>query len=173
MLLRAGFLIVCLLLVTLEASAQSQRTEHTFKLDSPDARPAATLEDVTMLVGSWTGEAFGSAFEASWHPPSAGSMVGLFKLLGDEGVNFYEILLLVEEEGSLSLKVKHFTPAFEAWEDKADYTQFRFVKAGDNALHFQGISFYRISDDEMHAYIVMRSGDDVREEKLVYRRRQP
>ena len=108
--LRAGLFIACLLLVAHDASAQVQRTEHTLGLDKPDARPAATLEDVAMLVGSWTGTAFGSEFEASWHPPSAGSMVGLFKLLGDEGVNFYEILLLVEEEGSLSLKVKHFSP---------------------------------------------------------------
>ena len=167
----AGYCCACVLLLAFEANAQTQRTEHTYKLDSPDTRPAATLADVAMLVGSWTGEAFGSDFEASWHPPSAGSMVGLFKLIGDEGVSFYEILLLVEEEGSLSLKVKHFTPAFEAWEEKAEYTRFRFVKADEGAVHFQGISFYRISDDEMHAYIVMRSGDDVREEKLVYRRR--
>ena len=98
-------------------------------------------------------------------------MVGLFKLLGDDGVKFYEILLLVEEEGSLSLKVKHFTPTFEAWEDKADYTRFRFVQAQDDAVHFQGISFYAVSADEMHAYIVMRSGEEIREEKLIYRRR--
>ena len=159
------------LFVALPAAAQSQRTEHTFELDDPDARPAATLEDVAMLVGSWTGEAFGSRFEASWHPPSAGSMVGLFKLLGESGVQFYEILLLVEEEGSLSLKVKHFTPAFEAWEEKGDYTRFRFVKAEEGAVHFQGISFYEVSEDELHAYIVMRSEDGLREEKLVYRRR--
>ena len=159
------------LLAASAANAQSPRTEHTFKLDNPDSRPAATLDDVAMLVGSWTGTAFGSAFEASWHPPSVGSMVGLFKLIGDEGVNFYEILLLVEEEGSLSLKVKHFTPTFDAWEEKDEYTRFRFVKAEEDTVHFQGISFYRVSDDELHAYIVMRSGDEVREEKLVYHRR--
>ena len=159
------------LLLLSTANAQSLRTEHTYKLDDPDSRPAATLEDVAMLVGSWTGEAFGSRFEASWHPPSEGSMVGLFKLIGDDGVSFYEILLLVEEEGSLSLKVKHFTPEFEAWEEKGEYTRFRFVKADADAVHFQGISFYAAGDDVMHAYIVMRSGEDLREEKLVYRRR--
>lgn len=30
-------------------------------------------------------------------------------------------LLLVEEEESLSLKVKHFTPEFTAWEEKLIY----------------------------------------------------
>ena len=161
-------LLVCL---AQSALAQSQRTEHTYALDDPDNRPAATLADVSWLVGNWSGEAFGSQFESHWNSPSAGSMVGFFKLMNGDAVNFYELLLLVEEEGSLSLKVKHFSPEFTAWEEKEDYTRFRFVKADENAIHFSGISFYRISDDEMHAYLVMRSGDSIREEKLVYRRR--
>ena len=160
-----------LLFITSAAMAQSQRTEHTFKLDDPDARPEATLADVAWLTGSWTGEAFGGTFEQVWNPASAGSMVGLFKLMNDGAVNFYEILLLVEEEGSLSLKVKHFTPDFVAWEEKDDYTRFRFIGADDSAIHFSGLSFYRVGDDKMHAYIVMRSGDTIREQKLVYRRR--
>ncbi len=47
------------------AFAQSQRTEHTFKLDNPDDRPPATLDDVSWLVGNWAGEAFGGTFEES------------------------------------------------------------------------------------------------------------
>ena len=155
----------------MRAAAQSQRTEHTFRLDDPEARPPATLDDVSWLVGSWVGEAFGATFEEVWNPPSAGSMVGLFKLLDGDEVAFYELLLLVEEAGSLSLKVKHFNPDFSAWEEKTDYVDFRFVRAEANAIHFSGISFYRIDDDEMHGYIAMRTGDEVREEKLVYRRR--
>lgn len=152
------------------AFAQSQRTEHTFKLDNPDDRPPATLDDVSWLVGNWAGEAFGGKFEEAWNPPSAGSMIGFYKLLGDEGVAFYELVLLVEEEGSLSLKVKHFSADFTAWEDKEDYVRFRFIKADDDAVHFSGLSFYRIDENTMHGYIVMRSGEDLREEKLVYYR---
>ncbi len=152
------------------AAAQSQRTEHTLKLDDPDNPPAATLADASLLIGAWTGTAFGGALEEVWNPPSAGSMVGLFKLMRDDEVSLYEILLLAEEEGTLNLKVKHFNADFSAWEDKQDHVTFRFIKAEENALHFSGISFYRISDDEMHAYIVMHSGDEVREEKLVFHR---
>ena len=97
-------------------------------------------------------------------------MIGFFKLMDGDDVVFYELLLLVEEQDSLSLKVKHFNADFTAWEDKPDYVTFRFVKSDDDAIHFSGISFYRIDDDTMHAYLVMRSGDEVREEKLVYRR---
>ena len=147
------------------------RTEHTYKLDNPDNRPAATLDDVAMLVGAWDGEAFGSKFEETWNPPSAGSMIGFFKLFEEDEIAFYELLLLVEEEGSVSLKVKHFSADFTAWEDKSDHVTFRYIKTEENAVHFSGISFYRIDEDTMHGYIVMRSDDNVREEKLIYRRR--
>jgi hypothetical protein len=159
-----------LLLYFSTAAAQSQQTEHTLKLDDPDNPPTATLADASLLVGSWTGSGFGGTLEEVWNPPSAGSMVGLFKLMHDGEVTLYEILLLTEEEGTLNMKVKQFNPNFSAWEEKQEHITFRFVKAEEDALHFSGISFYRISDDEMHAYIVMRSGDDVREEKLVYHR---
>ena len=130
----------------------------------------ATLADVSWLVGSWEGEAFGGTFEEVWNPPSKGSMVGFFKFMGDEAVAFYELLLLVEEEGSLSLKVKHFNPDFSAWEEREDYVDFRFVSADDDIIHFSGISFYRMSQNEIQAWIRMRSGDQITEEKLVYRR---
>ena len=161
-----------LLLAGTDCIAQTQNTEHTLRLDDRDARPSATLEDVSWLVGAWTGEAFGSTFEEVWNPASAGSMVGFFKLIDGEEVAFYELMLLVEEAGSLSLKVKHFNADFTAWEDKADYVDFRFIRAEPDALHFSGISFYRVDANTIHAFMAMRHGDEVREQKLIYRRRR-
>jgi len=164
--------IICSsLILSTTASAQSPNLEHTFKLDDPDYRPAATLQDVDWMVGDWVGEAFGNTFEEVWNPPSAGSMVGMFKVLDGDQVEFYELLLLLEEEGSLSILVKHFSADFTAWEEKDDYVRFRLVKLEDNAVHFSGISFYRISNDEIHAYLVLHNSDKRWEEKLIYRRR--
>jgi hypothetical protein len=150
--------------------AQSMQTEHVFKLDDPLSRPPATLNDVSWLVGSWTGDAFGSTFEEVWNSPSAGSMVGMWKLKNDDEVVFYELMLIVEEEGSLSLKVKHFTDDFVAWEVKEDFVRFRLVSFDENAVHFSGLSFHRISGDEIHGFIAMHSNGEVREEKLIYHR---
>lgn len=155
----------------LTGTAAEPKTEHTFQLTKSEERPAATIEDAGWLVGSWTGTAFGQSFEEVWNPPSAGTMVGLFKLIGDEGVAFYELLLLSVEEGSLSLKVKHFNADFTAWEEKADFVNFQLVKKDQNALHFGGLSFYRRGDDSIDGYIVMKSGDDILEHHLKYERR--
>ncbi len=153
------------------ATACAQPFEHTMQLDGK-APAEATLEDVSWLVGSWEGEAFGERFEEVWNPASNGSMVGMFKVLqGEDRVNFYELMLLVEEQGSLSLKVKHFGEDFTAWEEKDDMVTFRLVKLQPNAIHFSGLSFYRLDKNRIDGYIAIRnSKGEVREEKLVYRR---
>ena len=157
--------------LSLPLLAAEPRTEHTFQLAEGEDRPAATIEDASLLTGSWAGTAFGGRFETVWNPPSAGTMVGFFKLMGDEGVAFYEILLLSVEDGTLSLKVKHFNPDFTAWEEKADYVNFQLVKKEEDALHFGGLSFYLRDADNIDGYIVMKNGEQVTEHHLVYERR--
>ena len=164
-------LLVCLLIPGM-AAAQSARTENTFKLDDDTKRPPASIEQVSWLVGDWTGTAFGKQFEEVWNPVSAGTMIGFFKLFSEDEIEFYELLLLEEEEGSLSLKVKHFSKAFHAWEDKEDYVNFKLVKIEPDAIHFSGLSFYRDGDDKITAYIAFKNSDgSVREEQLLYQRR--
>lgn len=152
-------------------AAAELRTEHTYQLADGESPPAATMDDASWLIGSWEGTAFGQRFEETWNPPSANSMIGTFKLMDGDDVSFYELLLLTVDDGSLSLKVKHFSADFTAWEDKADFVNFRLVKIEPDALHFSGISFYRRGDDAMNGFIVMRNADGVREEALVYTRR--
>jgi hypothetical protein len=153
------------------AYAQSRVTEHTYRLDDGAARPAATLADVSWLVGDWVGDAFGDRFEEVWNPPSAGSMVGMFKLLDGDAVVFYEIMLLVEEEGSLALKVKHFDADFTAWEDKSEFVEFELVDVAPGSVRFGGLTFERIGDNEIHGYLALRQNGELREQPLVYRRR--
>lgn len=153
------------------AAAAELRTEHTYQLAEGETPPQATLDDASWLVGSWEGTAFGQQFEEVWNPASANSMVGMFKLMDGDEVTFYELLLMTVEDGTLSLKVKHFGADFTAWEDKPDFVNFRLVKIEPDALHFSGISFYRRGDDGMNGYIVMRNADGIREEPLVYQRR--
>lgn len=160
-----------LLLVTTSVHAQSSLTEHTLQSNDADTRPQATLADANWLVGSWAGDAFGGRFEEVWNAPSAGSMVGMFKLIEKGEVKFYELMLIVEEEGSLSLKVKHFTSEFTAWEDSEDYITFRLVGIGKDQLHFSGLSFYRRDDDSIDAFIAMRDDEqELREEELSFNR---
>ena len=161
---------VSVIIATAPARAAEPRTEHTYRLEDGESRPAATLEDASFLVGSWAGTAFGQRFEEVWNPPSAGSMVGMYKVFSGDEVAFYELLLMTVEEGTLSIKVKHFNADFSAWEEKEDYVNFRLVKFDDDELHFGGISFYKRGEDRLDGYIVMRDGDEITEHHLVYER---
>jgi hypothetical protein len=149
-----------------------KHTEHTFKLVEGKPQTKATLQDVRWLVGSWTGTAFGSQFEEVWNPESANSMVGMFKLFDEnKGVSFYELMLMIEEEESLALLVKHFSADFTAWEEKKDHVKFKLVKIEPNAVHFSGLSFYQRGPDKIDGYIVMKYKDgSVKEQLLTYRR---
>lgn len=168
--MRRAILMLSALLAAGTAAAAEPRTEHTWQLADDESRPAATMDDAAMLVGSWAGTAFGQRFEETWNPPSAGTMVGMFKLIGDDGVSFYELMLLTEEAGTLHLKVRHFDADFTAWEDRADFVTFKLVKKAPGELHFGGLSFYRRGEDRIDGYIVMRDGDRVSEQPLVFER---
>ena len=169
---RQSFCLFTVLLASPLVWSAELRTDHTYALEGDETRPEATIEDAEWLVGSWTGTAFGQQFEEVWNAPSAGTMIGLFKLYGDEGVSFYELLELSVEDGTLSLKVKHFNADFTAWESREDYVTFRLVKKDDDALHFGGLSFYRRGDNSIDGYIVMRDGEELTEHPLQYQRRQ-
>ncbi len=168
-------LMFLLLLVAVAGTAQDKLTEHTFKLNEGTEPAAGTLADVSWLVGSWQGTAFGSQFEEVWNPASAGSMLGMFKLYDeDEGVNFYELMLLKEQQNSLVLLVKHFSADFTAWEEKADFVTFKLVKVEDKAVHFSGLSFYQNGADKIDGYIVMKHKDGSRTEHPInYHRVKP
>ncbi|MDH3989269.1 MAG: DUF6265 family protein [Gammaproteobacteria bacterium] len=167
-----GRVLPTLLLASVLASAAEPRTEHTFALSDGEERPAATLADARFLIGSWAGTAFGEKMEESWSAPTGGSMVGTFKLFDGDEPAMYELMLLTVEDGTLSLKVKHFNADFTAWEDKADYVNFKLVKLSANELHFGGISFYKRDDDHLDGYIVMRNKDGVTEQHLAYKREE-
>ena len=146
------------------------RTEHTFRLGDGESHPDVALEDVAWLAGRWHGTGLGDGFEASWNPPSAGSMVGTFKVFDGDGVQFYELLVLSRVDGVLSLRVKHFSEKLVAWEDKDESVNFRIVRLDDDAVHFGGISFYRRGDNEMDAFIVFSGDKGLREVKPNHRR---
>jgi len=76
------------------------------------------------------------------------------------------------EEGTLSLKVRHFDADFTAWEEKTDTVIFKLVAYDEGELHFGGLSFYQRGDDRIDGYIVMRHGDEVSEQRLIYERQE-
>ncbi|MHA7871789.1 MAG: DUF6265 family protein [Hyphococcus sp.] len=132
------------------------------------ASPAATLEDIDWLVGYWVGGSGGEAAEL-FAPAAGGQMMGVFRLMTSDGApQFYEFYLIAEENDSLVLRIKHFTPAMVGWEEKDGYVEFPLVGLGERAAYFDGLTFAMTGDDAMQAAVIVNDGEIAR---FDYRRR--
>ena len=167
--------VACLLLAPCAPSvlAQERLTERTFKL-KPGARPpAATIADMAWLAGHWTGQALGGTSEEMWSPPAHGTMMGMYRLLRDGKPVFYELLTLVEENGSLVLRLKHFNADLTGWEEKDKSLSFPLVAKEPGAMHFEAMTF-RPQGKTLTVYLAIGQKDgSVKEETFGYTRVEP
>jgi hypothetical protein len=134
--------------------------------------PSAKIQDAAWISGHWQGQALGGFCDEQWSKPMAGAMMGMFRLIKDDKIVFYEFFRLAEESGSLMLRLKHFHADLKGWEQKDDTVTFPLVKIGPGELIFEGMTFRRTSPDEILVTVMIgsRSGGAPREEKFVYKR---
>lgn len=141
------------------AAAQERMTERTLRLPAGGVSPPATLAEMKWMEGRWTGKALGGEVEEIWSAPQAGAMLGLFRLVRDGKPVFYELMTVVEEKGSLVLRLKHFNPDLTGWEEKDQSEEFRLVAIRDGAVHFEGMSMHPEGDSfTVHLAIEHKDG---------------
>jgi len=121
---------------------------------------------VSWIAGHWKGEAFDGIVEEIWSSPLAGTMMGSFRAVGKEGVNFYELCIIMEVNNTLQLQLKHFSNDLKGWEEKDEPLEFPLVKIEPNAVYFNLYTFKRISEKEMHIYVAVSGNKEEREEML-------
>jgi hypothetical protein len=165
------------LLILLLASGAGQasvvpNTPNTIRLADGAARPAATVADLAWLTGAWTGEGLGGTVDEAWSAPAGGAMVGHFRLVKDGKPVFYEILTILEREGSVEMRLKHVNADMTGWEEKNDFTTFRLAKLEAGTAWFNGLTFRRIGEDRMEIFLALRAGStgDVTEHAFELRR---
>ncbi len=149
-----------LLFLTLNLSYNSQ-TEQ--KLEPK-------LENIAWIAGNWKGEALGGLTEENWSKPSGGSMMATFKLINDGKVTFYEIIIIREVDKTLILQLKHFNNDLKGWETKDETIDFPLKEITSNKVIFEGMTFEKISDNEMNVYVDIEDKDKVETIKFNYKK---
>lgn len=164
-------LIITLILFVspLITNAQNEY-ENTYYYDSVTESPKATIEDIAWLAGHWQGEAFGGIVEELWSPPLGGTMMGAFKLVADEKVQFYELETISEEHETLILRLKHFGANLKGWEEKEETVDFELVLIMKNKIFFNGFTIEKISEDEINMYVLIDYEGNKKEMKFAYKR---
>lgn len=155
-----------ILLHTAYLLGQATNTANTLVLDAGSDSPPATLEDAAWLVGDWFGEALGGRFEESWNPPSGGTMLGMFKLVSEGKTVFSEHMSIIESQGSLVLRLKHFDGNLVGWEEKDKFVEFPLVKVSATELYFSGLTFRGSPGGKLDIFVASKSDNGKVDELL-------
>ncbi|MEP1420869.1 MAG: DUF6265 family protein [Erythrobacter sp.] len=129
--------------------------------------PPASLAQMDWLVGQWVGEGIQDApAMESWLPPTGPTMVGTFVQETTEGaIMFTEHMYLMEEEGTVVLRLKHFNADLTGWEEKDDMLTFRLVTLEECAAYFNALTLRCAHADRpgegLVAAVRMQSGEEL------------
>ena len=129
--------------------------------------PPATLADIDWLIGQWHGKGIaGAPATESWLPPTGSTMVGTFIQQSAEGpIQFTEHMYLMEEDGSLVLRLKHFNADLTGWEDKEGMVTFRLLAMEPCAAYFHALTLRCANsedpDEGLFVAVRMQSGGEL------------
>jgi hypothetical protein len=152
------------------ASEPAAVTANTWRLPKEAPRPAVRIDAAAWLAGQYAGTGLGGEVDYQWLPPRAGAMVGTFRLVDKDGrTAFSEILQLAEIDGTLTLRVKHFTAEFVAWEEKDRFVEFRLVAAAADELRFDGLTLRR-TPEGLRIHLAMRREQQLTEQVMELKR---
>lgn len=153
------------------ATAQEKLTENTLKYDRQQPAAAATIEQFQWLRGYWVGKGLGGTCEETWLPALDGSMAGTFRLLQQDHLAFSEFFMLTRQEERWTLRLKHFHPTMQGWEEKDKFVEFPLIRVKGTEACFNGLTYRLQASGEMHVFLAFRQQDGTyREEKIVFRR---
>lgn len=137
-----------------------------------EAAPRASLADFAWLAGRWVGEGLGGIAEEVWLPESGGAMLGTFRSIQGGRVSFYEILTLASNaSGQLELRLKHFHPDLEGWEERDQVQVWALTGVEGEAFAFGPIVFRREGAESLVVTVTMKLQDGSRKDEVFRFRR--
>lgn len=156
-------------LTSLSVFAQ-EKFANTLVYDEKAGSPKATIDEASWIAGYWKGSAMGGVVEEIWSEPLSGTMMCTFKFAQNDKIIFYELETISEKEGSLLLQIKHFNADLTGWEEKGESVDFRLVKITPDKLFFDGLTFEKVSENEMNVYVVIEDEGSAEEVKFNYKK---
>jgi len=99
----------------------------------------AYIEGLAWLEGSWAGRINGDHVEEIWTSATADAMMGMFRLVAEGKLRFYEFIVMVQKGKTIEMRIKHFDPDLNGWEEKEESSVFFLTELKKRqAVFFQG-----------------------------------
>lgn len=162
-------LTFCILAIS--AFGQIKQTTNTLKLETGKTGEKATIQDMKWLSGTWEGTGLGGTVEEIYSEAKDGVMNGMFRFFDKGKTVFYEWITVAEKDGTLIIRLKHFSADLSGWEEKDKTIDFKFVKREKNRYYFEGQTLEVIGKNNFNIYLAIKQKDgSVREEIFRYKR---
>ena len=118
--IRLSFLTTFYFLVTLTIHAQT-----------------SSLSDVSFMEGRWLGTFNGGPIEAAWIAPVGDNLTGFMRMMKDNKVTMYEMLIFEQTAQGPVVLVKHFGPGLIGREEKDKSDRYKFIEAKKDQALFE------------------------------------
>ena len=106
----------------------------------PDTVPAAksnfSINGLKFLAGTWEGNIFGGTGTEFWMEPTAGTMMGMFKLVVNDTTKLFEFFIVEQKQDQIILRFKHFLSEYTVWEKEVPLT-FALKELSDSSAVFE------------------------------------
>ena len=99
----------------------------------------AKITDLSWMQGRWVGKINDDPVEEVWGPPAGDGMVGMFRWTKSNQTWMCELLTIIQEEGTLVFRFKHFDRQMVGWEEKDKALTFKLLRHEPNEAVFDQI----------------------------------
>ena len=106
--------------------------------DAEAAEDAPSISALGWMTGTWAGPVGPGELEENWTVPKAGSIQALVRMTGDGKTSMVEMIVIEEEEGSLTLRLQQWDPGFKP--RTPEPSTMKLVDIGENTVAFEAIS---------------------------------
>lgn len=123
-------------------------------LASTSVLGAPSVADLQFMKGRWAGPLGPATLEETWNDPKAGTMVAVVRMSSPQGTVFVELIIISEENDTLVLRLRQFSPAYESltpgiqkmtMASQTDHS-ITFIADGDAGL--KKLTYTRVSEKE-------------------------
>src|SRR5688500_133349 len=84
----------------------------TFTAGSAFACPAATVDDLAWMTGTWAVPFGSNTLEENWLTPKDGAISAMVRMSGNGTTSMHEVIVIEEKDGSLELSIQQWGPGF-------------------------------------------------------------
>lgn len=102
------------------------------------AGPAATIDELSWMTGTWAVPFGPNTLEENWITPKDGAISAIVRMSGNGTTSMYEVIVIEEKDGSLEMSIQQWGPGFTPQSEQAQ--KMELTEIGENMVRFTALT---------------------------------